>query len=269
MRDIVHAFPSPAVERFLAGLVEDVVTHRLHAPGGVAASEDENGQSWQRRYAVNVVRTQDPASPCPIVIETQPTLLNLVGTIDRRVSASGAVLSDHLMVRGGSILASDGGYLVLEARDVLTEPGAWRTLVHAPDRSSRSDRTSRCCSAVSGLEAGADPGDLKVVLIGDPGIYSTLDQLDPDFPQLFKVPADFDSSMPPRRRRGALVRGHASRRWPRTRICRTSPPTASRPSRSTARVSPVAATALTTRFGRLGDIARESAYLARQEGHVS
>lgn len=253
---ILAKFPQEAVREFLIAVVDDLVHNRL--------SNLDDAPQFTHRYKVNALRCGEGTDEaCSIVIENTPTLGNLLGSIERELTSGGAVMrSDHMMVRGGSMLRADGGYLVLEAREILSEPGAWRTLM----RTLRSGKLEIVPSEVAMFWTGPllkpDPIDLdvKVILIGDPGLYQMLDTADPDFPHLFKVLADFETSIERDRTGVNYYAGVIAR------IAREE----SHPPYSCGAVSALAEhgariagrrNRLTTRFGRLADIAREAAYL--------
>ncbi len=258
-RRIREQFPIDAVHRHLDELIADLLR------GGI--DEVQKSEGALSRYKVNVVLGHHPTEGCPIIVENTPTMSNLLGSIDRRFLPEGGAVSDHTMILGGSLLRADGGYLILEAMDVLNEPGAWRVLV----RTLRTGRLEIVPPEVSGpwgsrmMKPESIPINLKVVLIGDADLYHALDSRDADFPQLFKVLADFDSTI---ERSPSNIVAYASF------LARVSKdeklPHFDR--------SAVAALAehgariagrndrLTTRFGRLTDLAREAAFLAQKSG---
>lgn len=256
---IKRSFDGEAVERFVEGIVEDVVSNQLGAI--------EEGRDLARLYRVNLIAGHTADEGCPVLIETQPTLQNLLGTIDRQVLPGGGAHSDHLMIQAGALLRADGGFLVLEARDVLTEPGAWALLVRTLRTGNLEIRPqeSLLFGSTATLKPEPIPISVKVILIGDPGLYHTLDARDPDFAQLFKVLADFDQTLP-RNREG--VQAYAGL-LARTAQEEGLPPFAA---------GAVAALAehgariagrndrLTTRTARLLDLGREAAYLSEKRG---
>ena len=259
VRPMTEAFPQPAVGSFLADIIEDVVTRRLRT-----LAEDV---AFTRLYRINVILPHAPDEPCPMVLESAPTMTNLLGLVEREFLAGGMVHSDHMMVHAGSLLHADGGFLILEARDVLAEPGAWKVLV-------RTLRTSRLEIIPSELAAwGAGPMlkpepidvNIKVILLGDPALYSTLDAHDPDFVELFKVLADFDTSIA-RDQQG--VRFYAGFLAQLARQEGLPPFARDAVVALTEQGARIAARRdrLTTQFGRLADIAREAAFLARRHG---
>ena len=260
VRCIRDEFPSESAARFLDSVVENVVHSDLEE---LVQSKDA-----MRRFEVNVVLGHRPDEGCPVIVETIPTLVNLLGSVDRRVLPGGNVVSDHLMINAGSLLRASGGYLVIEAREILREPGAWKMLV----RTLRAGKLEIVPSELQGpwatrtLKPEAIPIDVKVIMIGDPGLYYLLDSEDSDFPHLFKVLADFDSSIE-RSIEGVetyaallsrIVQDEHLPHFDRTGVAALAEHGARIAGRNTR---------LTTRFGRLVDIAREAAFLASKSTH--
>lgn len=253
----VHS--SPAVGRYLDEVINDVVDHIVH--GRPFAPGDD------RRYRVNVVSDNPGAPECPIIIENSPTISNLLGTIDYEVVGAGVVRSDHLSIRPGSLLRADGGYLILEARDVLNELGAWKILVRTL-RAGRLEVTPpEMAYPFAPILLKPEPIELniKVILLGDASTFYLLDSFDPDFPHLFKVLADFDSVL---ERNADGIRQYAGVVAKISRDEGLPPFDRTAIAALTEHGARIAAREgkLTTRFGRLADIAREAAFIARKRG---
>jgi predicted ATP-dependent protease len=254
---IRRAWDGADVKTFLDEVVEDVVESRL---GGLG--EDT---SFAERYRVNVVLYHRPDDPCPAVVENAPSVATLIGTVDRSLDPESDVIAPQMMIRAGSLLRADGGYLVVDARDLLSEPGAWRTLVRtlrvgaielAPPEFPLPWRAPS-------LKPEPIPISVKVVLMGDADLYYLLDSLDPDFRDLFKVLADFDTVMP-RDAQGFLwyasilawiVKDEGLLKFERDGVAALI--------EHGARIASEAGK-LTARFGRLADIAREASFLAER-----
>lgn len=188
---ITTRFSNSAVQAHLQAIVDNLIGTRL--------ADLEAGTDFSRLYRANLILERHAADACPIVVEHTPTLANLLGAVDRELVGDDLMIADHLTIRSGAILQADGGYLVLDARDILSEPGAWKML-------SRTLRTGRLEIVPSetqipwaaGYTLKPEPIDiaLKVVLLGDSETFYLLDAHDHDFPNLFKVLADFDSFIP-------------------------------------------------------------------------
>ncbi len=248
-------YPEDSVATFLEELVDEIAAK--------GPPEEQKEPDVTRRYRVNVLLTHAPDESCPMIIENAPTMANLLGTIDRTAGPRETAFSDHHMIRAGSILRADGGYLLLDARDVMREPAAWKVLV----RTLRTGRLEIAPPEIYLPWFGAflkpEPIDLhvKVILIGDAYVYAVLDTYDPDFPNLFKVLADFDTQIP-RDAEGAVgyaeVLARIAREEDLLHFDRTAiAALVDHGARIVARTGK-----LTTRFGRLADIAREAAFVA-------
>ena len=259
VQGIQRDFDTPQVARFLAGLVEDVVGRQLGALG--------EGKDPTQLYRVNLVLAHAVDGPCPILVETQPSLAKLVGTIERQLVPGGGVYSDHTMIRPGSILGASGGYLVLEAREVLTEPGAWRVLMRTL-RTGKLEVTgldSLFFGSSASLKPEPIPIELKVILIGEPGLYYMLDSGDPDFGNLFKVLVDFDQDLPRNEETLRYYAGVLARLVGEESLLHFRADAVAALAEHGARIAG-RNDRLSTRFGRLADLAREACFLARKAG---
>ena len=183
-RDILTEFPGEDVQTFLSQVVDDVAERRLSGQ-----AEDDP----LRTYGVNVLIEHEDGDACPVVVENIPTLSNLLGTIDREWGPLGASRSHSSMIRAGSLLRADGGYLIMEARDVITEPGAWRVLLRTLKHRLLEIVPAEMSWPVMppSMKPEPIPVNVKVILLGDTNLYYMLDAYEPDFASLFKVLADF------------------------------------------------------------------------------
>lgn len=149
------------------------------------------------RYSVNVIIDRSGAKGAPVIYESNPSLGNLVGRVDHR-SVLGALVTDFGMIRAGALHRANGGYLILDARKVLTSPGAWEGLKRAlRAKEIRIESVGQLMSMVStvSLDPEPIPLDVRVILVGAAHLYYLLEEHDPDFATNFKVAADFESEM--------------------------------------------------------------------------
>jgi len=150
-----------------------------------------------RRYQINVLVDHSQTEGAPVVYEDHPTYNNLVGRIEH-LAQMGALVTDFNMIKPGALHRANGGYLILDARQLLLQPYAWDGLKRAiRSREIRIEPLGQVLSLVStvSLEPESIPLDVKVVLIGERLLYYLLHQFDPDFGELFKVEADFNERM--------------------------------------------------------------------------
>ena len=150
-----------------------------------------------RKYEVNLLVDNSSLKGSPVITEGNPTYYNLSGRIEKEAQF-GVLTTDFTMIRGGSLHAANGGYLVLPAEDVLRDSIAWDSLKRSlRDRCITIEEPGERLGffTTKGLKPQPIPLDVKVVLIGNPQLYQMLYMLDRDFKELFKVKADFDTSM--------------------------------------------------------------------------
>ncbi|MBI5569721.1 MAG: AAA family ATPase [Desulfomonile tiedjei] len=211
LRDVLHPirdqFPDESVKLYMDELEADVMEHldrfrpRLVAPPGAEGVGQpmlvppDPGQL--KDYEVNLLVDNSETDKPPVVFETAPNFRNLFGTVERVMDSHGMWHSDYRHVKAGSFLKTNGGYLVLNAHDVLMEVGVWNTLKRSLRHrvmEIQTDPFSFLFTSV--LKPEKIPIQLKVIMIGDPEIYELLHWYDEDFRKIFKIKADFDSTMP-------------------------------------------------------------------------
>ena len=258
---IAKDFPEPGVHAFLGEIVDDVVKNRLQSLG-------EEEDDFDKLYRVNVILEHPDRAACPVILENTPTMRNLLGTIDYEFVPGNEPRASHLGIRAGSLLRADGGYLVLEARDVISEPGAWKVLVRALRTGRLEIVPPDLAFPWSAPSLKPEPIDVgvKVILLGDAETYYLLDAEDPDFPLLFKVLADFDSTIPRNERGVAAYVGVLARIAQEEKLLPFDRSAVAALVEHGARIA-ARKGKLTTRFGRLADIAREAAFIAGKRGH--
>ncbi len=221
-----------------------------------------------RRYRVNVIVDKGKTGGAPVVVEHNPSLPRLVGRIEHETRFGGEVVTDFTLIRGGALQAANGGFLVLRARDLAAEPGAWDTLKRAlvegmvrPD-----DPVTRSISAARTLDPEAIPLDVKVILVGPAALYHLLYEGDEDFRTIFKLMADFDDQMP---RTPENEREYALFIATQCKLEGLLPFDRSGAGRVINYGSRLAEsqTKLSTRFGDLADLLREASFWAAKAGN--
>ncbi|MCP3979570.1 MAG: AAA family ATPase [bacterium] len=206
LAELRERFAAEGLEDYLEGLHEDLlvnlaafreVAEPAAAEGAEAASHAET-PTRMARYRVNVLVGHEENAGRPIIWETAPNYRNLFGTVERTRTREGDWDTDHTRIRAGSLLRANGGFLVLDALDVLVEPGVWAAL-------KRTLRTQRAevqlfdpMHLFAGLSLTPEPFtiDVKVVMIGTRHIYRLLYAMDEDFKKIFKIKAELSMSTP-------------------------------------------------------------------------
>ncbi|MFO8099543.1 MAG: ATP-binding protein, partial [Salinibacter sp.] len=164
---------------------------------GQQGEQGRPGNAFWRRYRVNLIVDNDTLDGAPVVYEDNPNYQNLVGEVEQ-IAQMGALVTDFNLIQPGALHAANGGYLIVDARKLLTQPYAWEGLkgalrndeiqIESPGEALGLIRTVT-------LEPEAIPLDVKLVVVGERMLYYLLDAYDPDMERLFKVMADFDEQI--------------------------------------------------------------------------
>lgn len=148
------------------------------------------------RYQVNVLVDNKATCGAPVVFESNPTYNNLFGRIEHVMQYGGVAVTDFTMIRSGALHRANGGYLVIDAREVLINPFVWDSLKRCiRNNEIRIEDVLEQYRFMSMVSLKPEPVQMraKIVLIGTPWIYYLLFHLDPDYRKFFKVKAEFDS----------------------------------------------------------------------------
>lgn len=208
INDLRVAYRSqPEVDQYLGEVQEDVLERtefflqKESEQAAAAFAPPQGGGDFEdsplRRYQVNVVMEHAEEAGAPIIYEDNPTHGNLIGRIEH-MSFMGTLVTDFTLIKAGALHRANGGYLILDAWKMLTEPYAWEALKRAlRSREIRIESLGQSLSLVStvSLEPEPIPLDLKIVLIGPRMVYYLLHAYDPEFSELFKVAVDFEEEM--------------------------------------------------------------------------
>jgi lon-related putative ATP-dependent protease len=201
--DVADSFEAEGLEAYLDHVVDDILEHidffREAIEGASSADQATAGAetvSTRDRYRVNVAVDNSKTGGKPIIWETAPSYRNLFGTIEKERTPNGEWITDHMHIRAGSLLRASGGILVVDAMDLLVEPGVWaamkRTLRNRSVEIQSFDPLN--IFAVVSLKPAAVPISVKVIMLGTRQIYALLYHHDEDFRTIFKVKSDFAMS---------------------------------------------------------------------------
>ncbi|MCX7780676.1 MAG: AAA family ATPase [Negativicutes bacterium] len=195
----------PAVVKYLEAVKQDVVKNVNDFKP--SAAEDEHNplllfkrnmqDSVKEKYKVNLLVDNGQTVGAPVIVEINPTYYNLIGRAEYE-TRMGVVSTDYTMIKPGALHRANGGYLILNARDVLANLGAWEALKRVlKTRKLHMENLGEQYGmlAMASLKPEPIPIDVKVILIGNPLIYHLLYTYDEDFRKLFKIHADFDVKM--------------------------------------------------------------------------
>ena len=254
-------FNFDSVKTFLDEINEDLINVELrHAAPNV---------DFTVNYRVNLIRSKAADTPRPVISVSNPNLANLVGRIDQEFASNGALVrSDHLMIKPGALLEADGGFLIIEAQDILTEPGSWAALL----RTLKTGYFEMGMGDLLGLWGGPKlrpkpiPVDIKVILVGDPESYYLLNQYEPRFASLFKILADFADTIDRDPAGFSAYASVISNLVERDALSPFSNEAVAGLIEHGARICAQKGQ-LTSRFGRIADIAREASFIAEKSAN--
>lgn len=190
----------PTVLSYLDALEEDVLGHSqlFRSRDGDAVPEDAfDGEPAFRRYRVNVLVDSSSLQCAPVIHEDHPTYANLLGRVEH-ISQMGTLVTDFTLIKPGALHRANGGYLVLDALELLRQPFAWEGLKRVLRTGQvKIEAMAQAWSLLSTVTLEPEPVPLsaKVVLTGERMLYYLLSAYDPDFRELFKVQADFEDSL--------------------------------------------------------------------------
>lgn len=158
--------------------------------------EGMDRQALLERYRVNVLVDNSATKGGPVVEEANPTYNNLVGRIERK-ARFGALFTNFTMIKSGSLLQANGGYLIVNALDVLRNPFSWDALkrVIRKNEVKIEDIAELYGVSTAGIKPEPIPVSLRVIMLGSPWLYYLLYYYDEDFRSIFKVRSDFDTQM--------------------------------------------------------------------------
>ena len=215
VRDLNREATRFAIEHLISPLkkkyseLEDVVAHLDAVEADVIENTDQFrpppegmptlllGESRRPsfdHYLVNLLVDNGDTEGAPVIYEEYPYFHNLIGRIEHETHM-GSLVTNFLLIKAGALHRANGGYLVVQARDLLMQVFSWEALKRAlRSREIQIESLGTAMSLIStvSLQPKPIPLELKVVLLGDRLLYYLLQQYDPDFDELFKVAVDFN-----------------------------------------------------------------------------
>lgn len=154
-------------------------------------------ESPMDKYKVNLLVDNSDVKGAPIAVDFNPTFYNLVGKFEYE-NEFGTMTTDYTMIKGGLFHQANGGYLILQAKDILANVQSWEALkriVRTREINIENMKEQMGLVAVSAIKPEPIPLDIKLILVGSEHIYQVLYEYDEDFRKLFKVKVDFDDEM--------------------------------------------------------------------------
>jgi lon-related putative ATP-dependent protease len=193
----------PKVTEYLEAVQEDILLnledfkdHSTQQPSPIPGMRLPHQEPSFERYAVNVLVDNKDTDGAPVVFEPNPTYSNLFGRIEHEMQMGGMATTNFTLVKPGALHRANGGYLIVDAREVLINPFSWDSLKRCIKNSEikiEDVLEQYRFMSVASLKPEPVPLQAKIIMIGAPWIYYLLFHMEPDYRKLFKVKADFDS----------------------------------------------------------------------------
>lgn len=161
------------------------------------SQQRDRGATRMDQFKVNVIIDNRDRKGAPVIFENNPTYNNLIGRFDH-YAHMGTLRTDYRMIKPGALHTANGGYLILDALKILRQPYAWEGLKRAlQSRHIEIESIAQTLSLISTVSLKPEPIPLsvKIALVGDRLLYYLLVQHDPEFSELFKVEADFETEI--------------------------------------------------------------------------
>ncbi len=219
-----------------------------------------------KRYEVTVLVDNACTKGAPVIIERNPNYNNLLGRVEKE-SYMGALVTDFTMIRKGALHSANGGYLIIRIEELLQNHFSWECLKRALKNKEivieeAADQFGYLTSRT--LKPEPIPLEVKVILIGNGNFYQLLYEYDPEFRELFKIKADFDSQMKRTEENISDYSAFIQYLCKKEKLLPADNTAMSKIIEYSSRLAQDQEK-LSTRFGAISDIIREACYYAGQE----
>lgn len=193
------------INKFLNDVKQDVLKN---IP--VFLAEDSANQQHQQgpsiakpvdpclNYRVNLFIDNSNKEGAPVIMDSNYSYHNIFGKLEYE-NYFGALKTDHTMLKPGLLHQANGGYIIFQAKDLLSNVQCYEALKKAlriKELGIENVADQRSSMVIVSLKPEPIPLDLKVILIGNSDIYHTLLAMDSDFKKLFKIKVEFEDDAP-------------------------------------------------------------------------
>ncbi len=192
------------IVNFLDNIKQDIlkninhfITEEVFNPATPQSPKPESTQPWLN-YRVNLFIDNSNTQGAPVIMDSNYSYQNLFGKLEYE-NQYGMLRTDYTMLKPGAIHKANGGYIILQAQDLLSNQICYDTLKKAllvKEANIENNMEQRSAMVMISLKPEPIPLNIKVLLLGDSNIYHTLLALDPDFKKLFKIKVEFEETAP-------------------------------------------------------------------------
>ncbi len=152
---------------------------------------------WEN-YRVNLFISKKEGEGAPVIMDSNYSYTNLFGRLEYE-NYMGMLKTDYTMIKPGLFHEANGGYIILQARDLMTNPACYENLkkiLRNKELGIENPTDAKSQMVMISLKPEPIPLDLKVILIGNESIYQTLLSVDEEFKKLFKIKVEFEDYSP-------------------------------------------------------------------------
>ncbi|ARK23024.1 hypothetical protein SporoP32a_01240 [Sporosarcina ureae] len=194
----------PEVVRYLKTVRKDLANNfQVFLPNPTKKDEKQLGNLFKdenqalNKYTINVLVDNSDTTGMPVITADNPTFYNLIGKVEYE-NRMGVMSTDFTKIKPGYLHDANGGYLLIQAKDIFSKSQAWEglkraLLIHKLQIENIGEHAS--IIATASVNPDPIPLDVKIIIIGNMNIYQALYQHDEDFRKLFKIRVDFDVEM--------------------------------------------------------------------------
>jgi len=194
------------INQFLNDVKQDVLNNvsyfleedKLECHGQSQQNPLQKKQDPCLNYRVNLFIDNSNKEGCPVIMDSNYSFQNLFGKLEYE-NYYGSLKTDYTMLKPGLMHKANGGYIIFQAKDLLSNAMCYEELkrvLRVKELSIDNVNEQRSSMAMISLKPEPIPLDLKVILIGNSSLYHTLLSMDSDFRKLFKIKVEFEETAP-------------------------------------------------------------------------
>ena len=168
-----------------------------HSNNKKQIQREEELKPWLN-YRVNLFVDNSNLEGAPVIMDSNYQYLNMFGKLEYE-NQYGMLKTDYTMLKPGLLHKANGGYIILQASDLLSNQICYDALKKSllvKELNIENNMEQRSYMVMISLKPEPIPLNVKVLLLGDSEIYHALLALDPEFKKLFKIKAEFEESAP-------------------------------------------------------------------------
>ena len=191
------------INKFLDGVKKDILKNISKFTCEDKKNQEQQGprvieaKPWDN-YRVNLFIDNSHTEGAPVIMDSNYSFSNIFGRLEYE-NYYGVLKTDYTMIRPGLLHQANGGYIIFQANDLLTNPAVYDNLkkvLRNKELGIDNSMDQKSSMVMVSLKPEPIPLDLKVIIIGNENVYQTLLSVDQDFRKLFKIKVEFEDDAP-------------------------------------------------------------------------